>query len=465
MTDKSITVGPQGFRPNVVRREDFLRLERARFGNWLAVMYRQVLLGLLILEIPLQIDTYLFHDLDDAKFGAISGFNVSLTTICLILLYVQWLPRLVVESKPIHISKSLAVYFLLVAVSTLWATDMYRSLFGVFSLLQAVLIFTYLTNFIKSRADVMFVMKFLVIGLLVQSAMMIVTRFYGDDLAFGPVEFQIFNASDRITGSMGSPNVASAFIAMLLAPCLGLLLTPVSGRMKLLVTGAFVLGCCAIILTLSRGGWFAAALSVMILLTVAWQKRWLSPIVFFGVATAGGMLALGFSRVLLERLLGDDGGSAQARVALNDLSGVMIRNNPFGVGVNNWDLVAGQHAMMGAYREEWFYIVHNKYLLVLSETGWFGLITFLAFLISVIACGWSAVRQNDKRLSPLALGLTAAFIGQMAHFAFDVFNSRVQMQMIFVVAAVIVAIFMVLSKQNQVGSDARDNDSTVAAIR
>src|SRR5262249_1632950 len=58
---------------------------------------RRMLLAIVLLDIPLQIDTN-FNYLDNpADWGAIGGFNVSATTVALSALYVGWLVQCVVD--------------------------------------------------------------------------------------------------------------------------------------------------------------------------------------------------------------------------------------------------------------------------------------------------------------------------------------------------------------------------------
>ena len=68
--------------------------------------FEKVLLGVGILEIPLQIDKYfMFHE-RDANLGAVGGINVSVTTLCLIALYLLWTCLLYTSPSPRDRQKS-----------------------------------------------------------------------------------------------------------------------------------------------------------------------------------------------------------------------------------------------------------------------------------------------------------------------------------------------------------------------
>src|SRR5436305_57342 len=54
---------------------------------------RRLLLALIVLDIPLQMDVHLFYRFEPAKLGALGGLNISLTTVALVGLYVLWLAQ------------------------------------------------------------------------------------------------------------------------------------------------------------------------------------------------------------------------------------------------------------------------------------------------------------------------------------------------------------------------------------
>jgi O-antigen ligase len=117
----------------------------------------------------------------------------------------------------------------------------------------------------------------------------------------------------------------------------------------------------------------------------------------------------------------------------------VIMDNPvLGVGVNNFPIVMKQYIRQ-EFGRAWLYAVHNKYLLVWAEAGIGGLLAFIWFLLATIRRGWDCWNLKDRFLSPLALGFTAAIAGQMVHMFVDVFNSRPQVQLLWLVAGLITA--------------------------
>jgi O-antigen ligase len=117
----------------------------------------------------------------------------------------------------------------------------------------------------------------------------------------------------------------------------------------------------------------------------------------------------------------------------------IIEDNPvLGVGANNFTVVMDRY-LTPEFRHSFLFAVHNKYLLVLSETGIIGLLAFLAFLLDALRKGWQCWALQDRLLSPLALGFAAGIAGHMVHMSVDVFRGRPTQQLLWLVAALLTA--------------------------
>lgn len=117
--------------------------------------------------------------------------------------------------------------------------------------------------------------------------------------------------------------------------------------------------------------------------------------------------------------------SNEERHSLIDAAFMIIADHPFGVGANNYVLVAN----IGGYSDRagvsWAYEsrkapVHNSYLLVLAELGWIGFIGMVGFLACSIGVGWSALRRLPPgQNSELLVGALAAIIISAIHSGFE----------------------------------------------
>jgi len=223
---------------------------------------------------------------------------------------------------------------------------------------------------------------------------------------------------------------------------MSVLLTQARPGVKWLAALGFALGSLALIFTLSRGSWIGFVVSISILCLLAWRRGWLSPTVPIVVVIVALMLFLPLQDAISVRLFGDDAGAAQSRIPLMRLAFRMIQDNPvLGVGANNYSIIIQRYAT-SEFDDEWLYTVHNHYLLLWAETGIVGLVAFVWLLLAILHRGRQSWKSNDRLLSPLALGFTAAILGHMAHMFVDFFNQRPQVQLLWLIAGLITAIYI-----------------------
>jgi O-antigen ligase len=421
------------------------------FAPWTALTgsLRKILLAIALLDIPLQIDSNFGYRDDAAALGALGGFNVSLTTLMLAGLYLGWLVEGVVRRGRVPVPSfrfvlPLAMYVLFVIVSVLTAQDLGLYARGLFLILQLFALFVYLISWVQTRDDVLFVVKLLVCGLMLESAIILIAAQSAEGFALPGFRVLVDRSTEdlggpRFYGSLGSPINAAAYLEMLLAPAVALLATPLGRTIKTVAVLGLGLGAIALIGTLSRASWIAAAFSISVTCFAftrsGGRRRIAVPLLL--LLFVGGVAAM-FQSTISTRLTGDDVGSARGRVPLMVTALEIIGDHPeLGVGVNSY--VAALPRYESTFPGEWLYTVHNRYLLVAAETGLGGLVAFLWFLIVTLRRGWLRWRRSDPLLSPLALGFTAALGGQMIHMFVDIFNSRSAIQLLWVVAALIAA--------------------------
>jgi putative inorganic carbon (HCO3(-)) transporter len=413
---------------------------------------RKLLLAVILLELPLHLDVNLLYDGHAVALAAIGGLNISITTFCLAVLYALWWAELMTKatrlSNYLRASLPLVAYLAAVTLSTVVAQNARLALFEIFLLVQSFLLFIYVIKSVRSRQDLLFVVTLLLIGLVLESLIIIGLRILGHSISIARIKAGI-DAGGRVSGTLGSPNTAASYLSLLLAPALGAMLTPLERRYKWLAALAFGLGSVALALTFSRGGWLAFILSVTLLCLSAFIRGWLSPRVLLTAVVAVVLLFLLFRGPILARLYGDDLGAASSRVTMARQALRVIEANPLlGVGANNYATWYEQHPAPEIDRER-LLTVHNKYLLVWAETGAVGLVAFLGFLLAVIRRGWQVWQLEDRSLSPLALGLTVAIVGQMVHMFADLFHNRPQVQLLWLVAGLITAIHYLGQKRTE----------------
>ena len=420
------------------------------------------LLAIVALDIPFRLEKNFFYRADVETFGALGGFNVSITTFALALLYARW--ALLVVASPLREparsaglgTRPLAMYLAFAAVSTLLATDIGLALHELFLLAQVFLIYLYVVK-VVSVDDLRFVIAVLLIALALESLTILYGAYVGETVfvAGRRIRVDIVDSvgSIRVGGTVGSPNGAATYLSLLIAPAIALLLTTARRYQKAAAILSAALAANAIVATQSRGGWIAVMLSLGLLWFASFRYV-RHPLVAPAVALCLALGVLAFSgETIASRLSGDDRGSAQSRLPLMRTAMQMIGDHPvLGVGPNNYSTVMPRYGAVYGNWGDFTYTVHNKLLLVWAETGPGGLISFMWFLAATIRMGWSGWRARDPWLSPVALGITCALVGHVVHLQVDLFSDRPHVEMLWLLAALVAVIHVSTRATSHVGS-------------
>jgi O-antigen ligase len=411
---------------------------------------RKVLLALILLDVPLQLDIHLAYREGVAQLGAIDGLGISITTLCLLALYGLWMSDALIRSPDRarlnwRAAWPLALYVSFAGLSILAAGDVSLAVFEVFLLIQLFLLYLYVVSTVRSRADIVFIVTALLIGLVLEALIMIGLRLVGHGFSFAGIAGRI-SVNGRVAGTVGSPILAASYLGLLLAPALTVLITPLGRARKEVALLAFGLGCIAMVFTFSRGAWLALAVSLLIVCWAAGRRGWLPRRIPLLLLAGLLVVAVAYAGPIFGRLLGDDNESAASRIPLMQLAARIIEDHPItGVGANNFGAVLAQYTTP-EFDDAFLWAVHNKYLLVWAETGLGGLMAFLIFLALALRWGWQVWKTQDRLLAPLALGLTAAIAGQMIHMLVDVFHDRPQVETLWLAAGLLAAMHLNLRR-------------------
>src|SRR5690349_11773436 len=315
----------------------------------------RILLAVVILDIPLEFGTHLYYREKQAAMGALGGLSISVTTIALAGLYLSWFIRAHADRRAergpsFDINLPLLFYFAITALSMAVAQDVSLSFFEVALLLEACLVYFYVANNVRTRQDVIFVVKFLLIACLLESFVNIVLQFTGmpSTIWGAPTQIQIEaepgQSFMRIGGTVGSPNFAAAYLSISLACAVGVLFTNLGRTLKWMAAAVLVFGGIALIFTFSRGGWIATAFAVTLICLLCFRQRGFSLKTPIALILILAMLYLPFHTVISARLLEDDKGSAESRIPLMKLAFRIIEDNPIlGVGANNFTVIMDRY--------------------------------------------------------------------------------------------------------------------------
>lgn len=435
---------------------------------------RKLLIGVVILDIPLQWGTHVDMRGGVSAMGAMDGFDISVTTLALLGLYIGWMftERAEGRSPRVVWNWPIVAYTVTVVASLFVATDLQLSLFKVALMVEMLLLYFYVAANITSRANVVYILRLILAGGIAEAAYMLTLAASGHELVivrelgFKSVIYLPTLPGEvmRYGGTVGSPNSAAAYLAMVITLALtARLLNPALGLRRLTVP-LLILAIAALVLTLSRGGWIEVTLSAAIVLGALWVRTGVTAkrALVFGAAASIVAACLYLPNPVSKRLTGNDNGSAYSRVPLMHLADHIIAAHPvLGVGANNFAAV--MQAYEGSeFRHAWIYTVHNQFLLVWSETGVVGLLAYLWIFWNLIRSGWRLWKTRDALFAPLGLGIVATLCGLLSHMCVEDFSSRSLIQFIWVLAALVAACQVILLNERAGGT--RMETSRVEAI-
>lgn len=424
-----------------------------------ARVVERTLLAIALLNISLQIQKHFLLRTDVSDLGSLGGLQVSLTNLSLIWLYLMWMIGALVRSRmpsvrSRHAGRSgglIAVGGLVVAMyamSLLAARDRELATFEVVYIIEQFLLLIYIANTTASRQDVVFIVRVLIIGMIIQSVLMLaqISGVVGNLNAFGITARAEFAGDARVSGTIGSPNTAAAYLGLTMVLSLSLFLGGLPRRDRWLAGIGFALALLPMIFTGSRGGWMQLILAIGVLAIAA--RRSLPLRKMAAAAVLLTVVVLPFRATVLDRVSGDDNGSAESRMPMNRLALAMISDHPIlGVGANNYALAMEPYT--GDFRGVFFYTVHNKFLLVLAETGVFGLAAFVAFLGAIIRDGWRVWKLRDPVMSPIAIGCVAAITGLMLQMNVEPARTDPYSHMLWLCGGLVLAMRRIAAERGQ----------------
>ncbi|MBD3330932.1 hypothetical protein GF354_05395 [Candidatus Peregrinibacteria bacterium] len=216
----------------------------------------------------------------------------------------------------------------------------------------------------------------------------------------------------RSYGTFPHPNLFAAYLAFCILVSFQYL-----GRYKFLFILLLSLG---LIFTFSRSVLFALFISLIIYFLIEIKSSKLRYFVIFILLFLFSVL-LFYEPIRLRFILGDSAGFIE-RINYMILAKNMIVENPLGVGLGTFTAL-GQ-SFLGTKLMPWlFQPVHNLIILVLSETGIFGALTFLLALIYPIFYILKKSRTS-KYAYLISLWVFIIIISQFDHYLLTLYQGQ-----------------------------------------
>ena len=320
--------------------------------------------------------------------GYVKGAEISVLDLIAIALYLG-MPR-TADELPFRLT--MAAYFVAVVLSALQAGTPPAALFYAWQLARMALVYAVIAK--GCAADpraAPAILNGMVIGLAYQALDSLWERFGHGVLQAG--------------GGIGHQNLLGLMTHFVVFPCAALALAGARGWRTPIGPGA---GLVVAVLTVSRATIGLAGAGYAALFALSSVRSWTPrKAVWLGMALAGLAVLVPVVQMSLaqrfEKVPFDVNGYDE-RAAFEAAAKMMLADHPLGVGANSYVVAAntrGYNARAGVA-----YVagseganVHNVYWLVAAETGYPGLVTFLAMLVQPLivafACGWRA--RKDPR--------------------------------------------------------------------
>lgn len=270
----------------------------------------------------------------------------------------------------------------------------------------------------------------------------------------------------RPSGLLSHPNLLAGFLVLVLPTLLGLLLLRPRDMAR---THAFWLAVAAgalllLALTMSRGGWIALAGGMAVYLMLGYRSgllswRRLQQVLVWGMVLACLLVAL-LPGIYL-RLVESDNRSTRSRVLMATQAMLIIRHHPLlGVGLAGYNEAARQHTppafgplYRGYAKQLSKGLVHNKYLLVMAETGVVGLLLFLNVFRTALVHAWrrlaEAGRPSDPVQRVLLLGVLCGLLALLITYLAEPAETGVVVELAWVALGALAALTARPSSERQ----------------
>jgi hypothetical protein len=309
----------------------------------------------------------------------------------------------------------MALYFCAVTFSAFFAGVPMAALFYSWQLLRMYLVFIVVARACSDERVVPSLLRGLAIGLLAEACTVLYQK-YGLGILQPPGTFPHQNSLGLVSNLVAIP-----FVALLLAE-----------RRSWLFSSTPVAGFMIAALTASRATMGMAGLGLMLTFVQSIVRKSTSRKIKLGVMglfLAAVIIPIGISsfqkRIEVQAGYGSAYSDYDERAAYINAASLMLMDHPFGVGANNFVIVANtggyyDRAGVAAGENNRSAHVHNIYWLSLAEAGYLGLISLLLVLAQPLYVSLkSSWRFRDRPEADLLGGLGVALLITYIHSYFE----------------------------------------------
>lgn len=338
------------------------------------------------------------------------GVTLRLDDFLLVIVGFSWLAKMAINKElglflKTPLNKPIAFYIIICLVSTLFGaiSDRVPLKTGFFFVLKyfeyMVVYFIVVNNLTKKDQIKKYVWAMLITCVIV--SLISAAQIPSGERVSAPFE-----------GAVGEPNTFGGYLVFMISITIGLFLTTISARDRLIYTGFIFLFATLLLYTRSRSSYVAGIPAMLTFILLSGKKHWLIP----------GFLVLG---ILLPFIAPN---VAKERVAYTFTQGINQRDAVKVAGVTldtstsarlkTWAKASRdwvKHPILG-YGVTGYSFIDAQYMRVITETGFLGLIFFFLLMFTVFRETHYAFRKTkDPFHEGLSMGFIAGFVGLLFH--------------------------------------------------
>jgi O-antigen ligase len=427
---------------------------------------KRVSLALFVFFLPLFVTKKIYSSEYTMLTGGPSSLSIFLYDIPLMILLFHFvIDRIFRRDISLHVPAvfiPMVMYIIWSGISIINSAEPILTLLEFAWLLRMALILILIVNVIKDRKDLILVVSLLMAGLFIQEIITFIQVYlktwftFTGDVAHTVLESTANPGTFRAGGTVGLHNVQASYYVLLLSLATALFFKNRSARLKYALLFVILLGILSIILTYSRNGYISLAVAMAVVTFLAARKKmisikyliysaWFFILIVFLIIPLGGENVI--NRIKSKAAI-------KPRMETVEIAFRMIGKYPvLGVGLNNFSIVMvdddyspyGISDLQQAYigGEYFRNVVHNKYLLVASETGIVGLAFFLWMHYIIFSASFKLLKKKDRFFWAIGAGMTGALIGASIQMLFSIYNADILISVFWVLVALTFAAYKV----------------------
>jgi O-antigen ligase len=326
------------------------------------------------------------------------------------------------------------------------SSDMTGTMISISQEVEMLIVFLALVNSIRDESDLRAFLGGLYFSLALECILYVIQNFLG--FSFDIVgNRRMVGASDLEEGLLRSqrgtlgagPIITGMYFGVMALTLIGAHLCRKKLRFGLHPFLGMMISMACLILTAKRSPWGGFALGILtILFLVVMFARGALPRLG-RVLTILAVPVLVLLPIILVRAQADHESDYEERVNLTRIAWRMHDAHPWvGVGFGTYNDV--KRLYLPENWVGWVYTVHNRYLMIMAETGIIGVSCLLIVYLLILRQAWHGIRATDSDHRPFQIGLFAALIAIYWQMLWEICDSRQAYYIYWFIAALAIVV-------------------------